>query len=64
MITTDSPYRTVKTGTVEVSYSITEYDMEDDSKVYDWVADSGHESDDLFDTLEDAERDAIYALGG
>lgn len=45
----------VKTGTVEVSYSIFEYEGED-GIVYDAVLVSGESSDEWFESIEEAEN--------
>lgn len=50
-------------GTVEVDYSVYGYEMDDGSSKYDWTASNGTESDELFDSADEAEQDAKRRLG-
>lgn len=50
----------VEEGTVEVGYIIRGWDQEDGSRLYDWIA--ATESDELYETIEEARRDAIRSL--
>ena len=55
-------YREVKRGVIEVPYYIVEHDLDDGTHRYDWHA-GGDDSDEWFDTAEEAEEDARYHLG-
>lgn len=46
---------TVKKFTIEVGVTIREYDGQ-----YDWCLSNGEESDELFDSIAEAERDVRY----
>lgn len=50
----------IETGTVEVDYVIREWVDDDGSKVYDWIA--ATDSDEFYDSLEEARRAAIQSL--
>lgn len=56
-------YRVVKHGEVTVSYTITEYDMDDGTKMYDWVTQSGDDEDQLYESLAEAEAAVRERLG-
>lgn len=49
-------YRTVDAFEVSLGVIITEYDMDDGTKVYDWKTD-GQDSDEWFHSIEEARRD-------
>lgn len=53
----------VKNGSVTVHYSIVEHDL-DGEVAFDWVTNTGQESDYLFASAEEAEKDVIAKLGG
>lgn len=53
----------VREGVVEVSYAIYEYEMDDGSAVYDWVASNDEEPMELFLSIDEAEADARNRLG-
>ena len=48
--------KVVKSGVIEVSYDINDYTVDDEVQ-YDWTTANGDSSDELFDSIEDAERD-------
>jgi hypothetical protein len=48
--------RLVHTGTIELSYSVWEYDV-DGEPTYGWMLDSGETSDSTFPTVRDTEFD-------
>lgn len=50
----------VKTGKFEVGYTIRTWEM-DGKWVFDWTRDNGDESDQWYDTAEDAEHDATMS---
>lgn len=50
----------VKTVEVTKRVDIREWPMGDGVFKYDWVDSNGGESDELFDTIEEAEEDAGY----
>lgn len=49
----------VKTGVVEVPYDINAYEMDDGTIMYDW-----YDSDNLYETIEEAEEAFIASVGG
>ena len=46
----------VKSGTCEVKYEIRQHESEGETK-FDWLTDVGSESDEWFNSIEEAERD-------
>lgn len=54
--------RTVEEFTVGIEVTITEYDYEDGTKVYDWTT-AGDSSYEWFHTLEEARLDAQNHFG-
>lgn len=47
----------VKNLEFTVRYAIREWDYYKDGPKYDWIRDDGRDSDELFDSIEDAEYD-------
>lgn len=56
--------KVVVSGTVEASYAVLEYEMDNGRLMYDVFLSNGHESMELFDTVEEAESYALQRLGG
>lgn len=46
-----------------VHFSVTEWEMDDGSFKYDWVASNGDESAELFDTAEEAKESGLQNFG-
>lgn len=50
----------VASGTVEVEWIVREWPQDDGSVLYDWIA--AGDSDDLYETVEEARAEAIRSL--
>ena len=50
---------TVKYGTINISYSINKYEMAAGEVVFDWSLSNGDSSDEMFETVEQAEDDVL-----
>lgn len=55
---------TVHEGSIVVGYSIRAWEDGDEQFRYDWICDSGRDSDELFESIADAVRDVRQTLGG
>ena len=53
----------VLTGVVEVEFTVHAWNIEGVDK-FDWMAESGRESTELFDSADEAFNDAVHTLGG